>query len=59
MMYRENVESRIENMGGFRINIFREKKSRGSYLTFHRHRSRYNIVSESSFECVDINIRQC
>ena len=57
MMYRENVESRIENMGGFRINIFREKKSKGSRFTFHRHRSRYNIISDSSFEFLDINVK--
>ena len=43
-MYCENLmESGTENMGGFRKN-FREKKFKGSHFTFHRHRSRYDII---------------
>ena len=48
MMYCENMESGAENMGGFREN-FREKKFKGSYFTFHRHRSRYDIMNNSLF----------
>ena len=48
MMYCENMESGAENMGGFREN-FREKKFKGSYFTFHRHRSRYDIINTSLF----------
>ena len=49
MMYSENVESGAENMGGFRKN-FREKKFKGSHFTFHRHRSRYDIINYSLFD---------
>ena len=48
MMYCENMESGAEDMGGFREN-FREKKFKGSYFTFHRHRSRYDIINTSLF----------